>query len=101
MGYYHSKPQQNNVALAQSVSNENIGEKVNFMGIVLIVIAVVFGVLIIFMLKSQFKKRMRSWFRKEASAAICTTPPVVKVHTVPVVQTTTSSPQGTQNAYSM
>lgn len=81
MGYNQSKQQQNNVAVAQSVTNEYIGQKVNYLEIVLIIIAVALGLVLLCLFRSQCKKRVRAWLRKEA-AIVGVSPPVVKVHSV-------------------
>lgn len=82
MGWGQSKPQQNNVALAQSVSNETMGQRVGVLEIMVIVCAVLMGVLILYLIRGQCKKRVRGWFQKEAVAAGWSLP-VVKVQAVP------------------
>lgn len=81
MGYNQSKPQQNNVAIAQTVSNEMIGQKVSSLEIIVIVFAVFLGILTIWFVRNQCKKRVRNWFQKEAVVAGWS-PPMVKVQTV-------------------
>lgn len=82
MGYSQSKPeQQNNVAIAQTVSNETIGQHISYLEILLTGCAVVLGVVLLCYFRNGCKRSVRNWFRKEA-AMVGLSPPVVKVHTV-------------------
>lgn len=81
MGYNQSKQEQNNVAIAQTVTNEAIGQKVNYLEIVLIIISVAVVIVLLCLTRTQCKKRVRTWLRKEAAIATMS-PPVVRVQTV-------------------
>lgn len=93
MGFGQSKEQQNNVALAQTVTNNELADTVNLNEILLIVIMVLLGIFVLHVLRSQCNKAFNGVMKNQQMAYMVPTGgslPVVKVESPP--------PQGNNGA---
>lgn len=82
MGWGQSKSQEQNVAVAQAVaSSNNVEDKINNYGIILIVIVVLLAAMLVYALHTQCRRKVRGWLRKEVVGLGLT--PVIKVQPIP------------------
>lgn len=80
MGNYNSKE---NVAVAQAqVNTGELTNKLNNMGLLLIILATIVVGTIIFGMRQHYHQRVKTWLRREVVLANAN-PPVVCVQTVP------------------
>lgn len=75
MGFGQSKEQQNNIAVSQTVTNNELANQVNLNGIFLITIMVLLVIVVLHIVRNQCKNSLRGFFQNPQSQWVYSGPP--------------------------